>query len=46
MFEGGQLSVPIARLFDLEEVREAHRLIESRKHQGKDLIRLLQNEIY
>lgn len=44
LFEGGQLSVPIARVYDLEEVQEAHRLIESRKHQGKILIRLIKDE--
>lgn len=40
LFEGGQLNVPIERVFDLEDIQEAHRLIESRTHQGKILIRL------
>lgn len=38
LFEGGQLNVPIERVFDLEDIQEAHRLIESRTHQGKILI--------
>lgn len=38
LFEGGQLSIPIERIFNLEDIQQAHRLMESRKHKGKILI--------
>lgn len=38
--EKGMLHVPIERVFALKDIQQAHRLMESRKHQGKILIQL------
>lgn len=34
------LQVPIARVYKLEEIQEAHEFMESRQHQGKILIKV------
>ena len=36
----GRIHIPIAGIFDLKDVQQAHRLMESRMHQGKILLKL------
>ncbi|MCH7321187.1 zinc-binding dehydrogenase [Solibacillus sp. MA9] len=38
--EKGMLQVPIERIYSLNDIQEAHQLMESRAHQGKILIQL------
>ncbi|GLC88116.1 quinone oxidoreductase family protein [Lysinibacillus piscis] len=40
MLKDDSFQIPIAQIFALSEIQEAHRLMESRQHQGKILIRL------
>jgi len=39
LFASEQISVPIAKVIDLSEAADAHRLIESRKYEGKILLK-------
>lgn len=39
LFASGTLMLPIEKIFDLSEVEQAHDLIESRKYEGKVLLR-------
>ena len=38
LFDAKQISLPIAKIFQLSEAAEAHRLIESRNYEGKVLL--------
>ncbi len=40
LFASGKVKLPIAKIFDLSEAAQAHDLIESRKYEGKVLIRV------
>ena len=40
LFATNQLSLKIAKVFDLGDAAEAHRLIESRKYEGKVLLKI------
>ncbi|ART77152.1 quinone oxidoreductase [Sutcliffiella horikoshii] len=40
LFASEKIVLPIARVFDLSEVAQAHKLIESRNYEGKILIKL------
>lgn len=40
LFASGQITLPIAKVFELSEAAEAHKLIESRKYEGKILIKV------
>lgn len=40
LFAAKQLTLPIAQIFHLSEAAKAHRLIESRKHEGKVLLKV------
>jgi NADPH:quinone reductase len=40
LFASKEISLPIARIFDLREAAKAHELIESRNYEGKVLIRM------
>lgn len=36
----GKIHIPIAEIFDLKDIQRAHLFMESRKHQGKILVRI------
>ncbi len=40
LFASEKITLPIARVFDLEEAAQAHKLIESRNYEGKILIKV------
>lgn len=40
LFSANKLTLPIARVFDLKDAAEAHKLIESRNYEGKVLIKI------
>ncbi|MGD6873621.1 quinone oxidoreductase family protein [Sutcliffiella horikoshii] len=40
LFASEKIALPIARVFDLEDIAQAHKLIESRNYEGKILIKL------
>ncbi|WP_409300236.1 zinc-binding alcohol dehydrogenase family protein [Peribacillus sp. SCS-155] len=40
LFASNQVTLPIAQIFHLSEAAEAHKLIESRKYEGKVLLRV------
>ncbi|MCA1055865.1 zinc-binding dehydrogenase [Rossellomorea aquimaris] len=40
LFASGEVSLPIAQVFDLRDAAKAHRLMESRKHEGKVLLKV------
>ncbi|ANC77345.1 quinone oxidoreductase [Fictibacillus phosphorivorans] len=40
LFASKKITLPIANIFDLSDVIQAHRLIESRKYEGKVLIKI------
>ncbi|KGR76362.1 quinone oxidoreductase family protein [Ureibacillus sinduriensis] len=40
LFASEQIILPVARVFDLSEAAQAHKLIESRKYEGKILIKV------
>ena len=40
LFSSGHISLPIAQVFNLSDAAEAHRLIESRKYEGKVLLKI------
>lgn len=40
LLSNGDLQVPIAKIYKLEEIQEAHTFMESRQHQGKILIKV------
>lgn len=40
LFDSKQLSLPIAKIFNLEEAAAAHKLIESRNYEGKVLLKV------
>ncbi|WP_404470576.1 zinc-binding alcohol dehydrogenase family protein [Sutcliffiella horikoshii] len=40
LFTSEKITLPIARVFDLEDAAQAHKLIESRNYEGKILIKM------
>lgn len=40
LFASGEITLPIAEVFELSEAAQAHRLIESRNYEGKILIKI------
>ncbi|MGA4719805.1 quinone oxidoreductase family protein [Fictibacillus nanhaiensis] len=40
LFASNQITLPISQIFDLKDVAKAHKLIESRKYEGKVLIKI------
>lgn len=40
LFASNKISLPIARIFNLHEAAEAHRLVESRNYEGKILLKM------
>lgn len=40
LFASNKISIPIAKIFDLKDASEAHKLIESRNYKGKVLIKI------
>lgn len=40
LIEQGRLQIPIDRVFDLDEIREAHRLVDSGRKRGNVVVRL------